>query len=357
MVAENAVDWARLGHRKLRIAMTSRELVFAHLDGRPVDRLPLLPITMMFACAQIGARYRDYCTDYRVLVEAQLRTAEKFGFDYVNTMSDPAREAADCGARVQFFDNQPVAIVEEQALLAEKRNLAGVKVPNPHGGGRMHNAIKALALLKEKVGKDKVIEGWIEGPLAEAADLRGINTVMMDFFDDAEFVRDLFAFVVEMELGFARAQVQAGADMIGIGDAAASLVGPQIYNEFVWPYEKQLVDGVRALGVRVRLHICGNTRKHLARMGKLGCDIVDLDFLSPIAEGRQQMGPEQVLLGNVNPVKVLCNGDPEVVLAAVAECHREAGSRYIVGAGCEVSRETPAENLRALCEYAHNHEP
>ena len=75
--------------------MTSRERVLAHLAGQPVDRLPLMPITMMFACDQIGAKYRDYCTDYRVLVQAQMFTAEKFGFDYVNTMSDPARESTD----------------------------------------------------------------------------------------------------------------------------------------------------------------------------------------------------------------------------------------------------------------------
>ncbi len=204
--------------------MTSRERVLAHLAGDPVDRLPLMPITMMFACAQIGARYRDYCTDYRVLVEGQIRTAEAFGFDYVNTMSDPAREAADCGATVEYFDNQPVAIVEDQALLADKTKLAPLKIPDPLGGGRMHNGIKALALYQERVGKDKIIEGWIEGPIAEAADLRGINTLMTDFFDDPIFVRDLFAFIIEMELRFASEQIKAGADIIGVGDAAASLV-------------------------------------------------------------------------------------------------------------------------------------
>src|SRR5437660_4827028 len=98
--------------------MTSRERVLAHLENRPVDRLPVMPITMMFACAQIGARYRDNCTDYRMLVEGQIRTAEKFEFDYVNTMSDPAREAVDCGATVEYFDHQPVERVEDRALLA-----------------------------------------------------------------------------------------------------------------------------------------------------------------------------------------------------------------------------------------------
>jgi MtaA/CmuA family methyltransferase len=337
--------------------MTSRERVLAHLAGRPVDRLPLMPITMMFAAVQTGARYRDYCTDYRVLVEGQIRTAEAFGFDYVNTMSDPAREAADCGAPVEYFDSQPVALVEDQALLADKTKLVSLKIPDPLGGGRMHNALKGLALFKERVGKDKMIEGWIEGPSAEGADLRGINTLMMDFFDDPPFVRDLFAFVIELELRFAHEQLKAGADVIGVGDAAASLVGPDIYNEFVWPYEKKLVDGIHALGGKVRLHICGNTRRILEGMGKLGCDIVDLDSMAPISEARQKMGPNTILLGNLNPVTVLRNGDSAGVTAAIAECHHQAGPRFIVGAGCEVPRDTPPENLHALCAYAHIHKP
>jgi len=47
--------------------MTSRERILAHLERRPVDQLPVMPITMMFAADLVGARYRDYCTDYRVL--------------------------------------------------------------------------------------------------------------------------------------------------------------------------------------------------------------------------------------------------------------------------------------------------
>jgi MtaA/CmuA family methyltransferase len=337
--------------------MTGRDRILTHLAGQPVDHLPAMPITMMFACDRIGARYRDYCTDYRVLVEGQIRTAEEFGFDYVNTMSDPAREAADCGAVVEYFDQQPVAIIEERALLADKTALAYLKTPDPLGGGRMHNGIKAVAWFKERVTNDLLIEGWVEGPMAEAADLRGINTLMTDFFDDPIFVRDLFAFVVEMELRFAREQIKVGADLIGIGDAAASLVGPKIYEEFVWPCEKQLVDGIHAAGGRTRLHICGNTRKILGGMGRLGCQVVDLDSLSPLSEARTQMGPTQVLLGNANPVKVLRDGTPELVSQTVAECHVQAGPRYIVGAGCEVPRDTPEANLRALVAYAKSHRP
>ena len=169
-------------------------------------------------------------------------------------------------------------------------------MPDPLGGGRMHDRVRAAALFREKVGGRRWIEGWIEGPCAEAADLRGINRLMTDFFDDPAFVRDLFEFVLELGLRFGRAQVEAGVDMIGVGDAAASLVGPQIYEEFVLPYEKRLVDGLHALGTKVRLHICGNTNRILAGMGSLGCEIVDIDSKVSLAAAREAMGPEPGIL-------------------------------------------------------------
>jgi MtaA/CmuA family methyltransferase len=331
--------------------MTGRERVLGMIEGRQIDRLPLMPITMMFAADLAGVRYGEYAGDHRVLVEAQMRTAEEFDFDYVSAISDPAREAADFGAAIEWYENQPPALAEHDSLLADKAGLGALKQPDPLGGGRMHDRVKAIELFRRRVAGAKLIEGWVEGPCAEAADLRGINRLMLDFYDDPQFIRALFDAVVDNGIRFAGAQIQAGADIIGVGDAAASLVGPRFYDEFVWPAEKRLVDGIHAAGGRVRLHVCGNTRKILAGMGKLGCEIVDLDFLSPLSEGRAQMGPGQVLLGNIDPLKVLRNGTPETVTQAVTECHRQAGPKFIVGAGCEVVRDTPHVNLRALCQY------
>lgn len=332
--------------------MTSRERVLAMVAGQPVDCLPLMPITMMFAADRIGVPYAQYARDHRVLVEGQLKTAEAFGFDYVSCISDPAREAADCGAPVQYFPDQPPALDELHALLADKTALATLASPDPLGGGRMHDRVQAAALFREKTGGDLLIEGWVEGPCAEAADLRGINALMADFYEDPAFVTDLFEFVLDLGLRFAKAQLDAGCDLIGLGDAAASLIGPALYTQYVLPYERRLVDGIHALGGLVRLHICGNTRPLLEGMGSLHCAIVDLDYMVPMDEARAIMGPDQVLLGNLDPVAVLRNGTPGTIRDAVATCHHQTAPRYIVGAGCEVVRDTPLENLHALCDYA-----
>ncbi len=322
------------------------------LSGGDVDRVPFMPITMMFAADQTGARYRQYVSDHRVMVEAQIRTAELFGCDQVSGISDPTREACDLGATLAWFDDQPPAMVESDALLKEKGDLLHLKRPDPLGGGRMHDRVCAMAMFRKRVGREKLVEGWIEGPCNQGSNLRGINTLMLDFYDDPAFVRDLFDFVVELEVAFGRAQFEAGADLIGMGDPAASLVGPAFYAEFVAPSQKRIVDALHAVGAKVRLHICGHTRKMFADIGGVGADIVDLDSMAPVSEAREMMGPHQVLLGNVDPVRTLLRGTPDFIRAEVAECYRQAGSRYIVGAGCEVPRGTPGANLRALRECA-----
>ncbi len=337
--------------------MNGRERILGMIEGQPIDSLPFMPITMMFAAARAGVPYGDYARDHRVLVETQLRVAEEFDFDHVSTISDPAREAADCGSAVAYFPDQPPAIDETNALLADKTALARLVAPDPCSGARMRDRVEAVALFKERVGGEKSIEGWVEGPCAEAADLRGINTLLVDFYDDPGFVRDLFEFVIEMELAFAKAQIDAGADFIGVGDAAASLVGKRFYEEFIWPQEKRLVDGIHALGGRVRLHICGNTRRHFEGMGRLGCEIVDLDWMNPLDDARKAVGPDQVLLGNIDPVAILRNSSRRQVYDAIEQCHRQTGPRYIVSAGCEVPRDTPAENIEAMREYARTHGP
>ena len=333
--------------------MNGRERVFAMIEGRDVDCLPFMPITMQFAADLIEVPYLQYETDFRALVEGQLRAAEEFDLDYVNTMSDPVIEASDCGAVGVFHPNSPAAVDESNPFLSDPSSLTGLGIPGPTSG-RMGNRVRAVAELKQRVGNEKMVEGWIEGPCAQAADLRGLSPLMLDLYDEPGFVVDLFEFVLEMELQFARAQVDAGADVIGIGDAAASLIGPRFYREYVWPFEKRMVDAIHGMGAKVRLHICGNTTAILDGMGALGCDIVDLDFLSPVEEGRQEMGADQVILGNIDPVRVLRDGTPGGIYQEVEKCHRAAGKRFIVGPGCEVTRDTSHENLRAMGRYARS---
>jgi MtaA/CmuA family methyltransferase len=154
---------------------------------------------------------------------------------------------------------------------------------------------------------------------------------------------------VETAIAFARAQVDAGADTIGIGDAVASQVSPGLYAALILPEERKLVSAIRAMGVYVRLHICGNITHLLPGIATLGVNILDVDHAVNLETVRRAVGPEVTLAGNVDPVACVMRGSPETIRAAIVACANAAGGRYMVNAGCEVPSATPPVNLHALC--------
>lgn len=345
----------RMNPAAISARMTGRERVLAVLQGQGADHLACMPITMMFAADLLGVPYGRYARDYRVMVDAQVKAAEMFGFDHVSAIGPPPPETSDLGAKVQWYEDQPPSMLEAEALLEEKAALGRREAAPPVRGERIENRMRGIELLRQRVGSELVVEGWASGPCAAAADLRGLNRLMTDFHDDPEFVHALLDFTVREGIRFAWEQIDAGADLIGVGDAAASLVGPRIYREFVWRRELQLVRAIQARGAKVRLHICGNTRRILEMIGGLGCDMVDVDFPVPLTLAREQTGAQQALSGNLDPVRDVRNGSPESISAALEALWRNTGGAWIVAAGCEIVRDTPHENVHALTIFARTH--
>jgi len=336
--------------------VTGRERLLGALRGDPVDALPNIPITMMKAADCIGVPYLAYATNAAAHARGQAAISRAFAIDHVSGISDPAVEASDIGAEVVYRPDAPPAIDDARVLLEDKGRLAALRAPGPRQGPRMRKRIDVVAALAKELGAEKAVEGWVEGPMAEACDLRGVSRIMLDFYDDPGFVEALMDFVMEVEIAFAAAQVEAGAVLIGVGDAAASLIGPDLYREFVWEREKRLVREVHRMGVPVRLHICGNIVPLLDMLRDVGADLVDLDSMVPVAKAREALGPGVLLAGNINPVADLRNATPRQVEDRLAGCLRDAGNtRYAVAAGCEVPRDTPDENLRAMARFAATH--
>ncbi|MGE5531304.1 MAG: uroporphyrinogen decarboxylase family protein [Bacteroidota bacterium] len=330
--------------------MTSYERVHALVDGQPVDHLAAMPIIMIWAAQRVGVSYADYCRDYRVLADCQLRLLDEFPLDVVQLISDPYRETADLGAELQYVDDGPPKSLKPPYAAQDK--LPNVAISALFEEGRMADRIRGAELLYSHVGKEIPIIGWVEGPIAEAVDLRGMQKLMMDLVDEPDYVGDLMDFVVEVEIEFAQRQIEAGCDLIGIGDAAASLVSAKIYEDMVLPREQRIVRAIHEAGAVARLHICGNTRHLLGLMPQTGCEIIDLDYLFPIEEARPAMGPEPIVLGNFDPVAGLLEATEEQVYEWCRRCHEACGERHIVGPGCEVPPGTPAENVMAMLRYA-----
>jgi MtaA/CmuA family methyltransferase len=327
--------------------VTSKERLYAVIADRPCDRPAVTPIFMSWAAHYINRSYRDYYLDGDVLVSAQLAVTKAFGIDQVSAISDPWREASGFGME---FDYPEEGVGQPRGYLIDSdADIRKLRPIDAAVSGRMRQRVESVGRLAEAVGRTHSVLGWVEGPLAEYADLCGVEKAMLDLIDKPELYLAAEEIVVENAIAFARAQIAAGADMIGIGDAAASLVGPALYRDLVLPLETRLVAAIHDAGAAVKLHICGNTAPIVGLMVRTGADVIDLDWMVPLDKARETVGPGVTLCGNFDPVGVLLHGTPETVAAAAHECLRKGGSRFILMPGCEVPPGTPEANIRAFC--------
>jgi MtaA/CmuA family methyltransferase len=334
--------------------MNSYERFTSRLQGDAVDRAPNFDIMMQYAAHHISQPLSRYYLDYHVLVAANLAVAEDFHLDILQAISDPYREAADHGLDVEFpADGLPLSKVP---LLADPDDLRKLRPIAPAAGRRMSDRLAALQSFREQAGGQVPILGWVEGALAEAADLRGVGRLLSDLYDRPEWVTELLEFCTEEAIAFARAQHAAGADIIGVGDAVCSQVSPKMYRQFALPYEQRIFAAIRAMGAVGRLHICGNTSRIVADMAASSAAIVDLDWMVDWGQAVRTLTENGgvAACGNFDPVRVMLQGTPDEVRQAVLHCVAAGNARTFSMAGCEIPDGTPAENLlahyQALCQ-------
>lgn len=335
------------------MSMTSYERYMTVCRLHEPDRVPVSPFIMTFAAKFAGVPYIDYCRTGEIMAEAQLACIRRFGYDAVALGSDAVREAETVGAPISWQENEVPGTTGEP-LIKSRDDLKKLRLPDPMGENRMHEQIKALKILRQELGDDEIVYAWVEAPFQESAMLRNMNYFFMDIVEDPPLVHDLMRFSLELELTFGLAQIEAGARFIGIGDAIASLVSPDHYQEFNLPYVSELIAGLKAAGARVKYHACGNTKALLPLFSKLGADIINLDSLIDLKNAKMILGNNVCIKGNFDPTAILLQGTPETVRKAARRCIREGGlgGGFILSPGCEVPRDTPAENLEALIAVA-----
>ena len=167
--------------------MTGKERIYATIKGESYDRPAVTPIFMAWAGKFIGRTYRDYYLDGDVLVKAQLAVTRAFNIDQISAISDPWREASAYGME---FDYPPDGVGKPKDVLIKKpEDVSLVKPFDIVNAERPKQRIESVRRMAAEVGQTHSVLGWVEGPIAEYGDLRGVETTMMDLIDKPEIRR------------------------------------------------------------------------------------------------------------------------------------------------------------------------
>ena len=322
---------------------------FARLiKGEKTDRTLFRPILMHFAARYHGHTYGEFASDYRILVEANMHALEDFDMDMVGLISDPYRETAAFGAPVEFV---PEAVPRCKAKIVQSvEDIKQLRNPDVHKAERTLDRIKGAKYYHQVLQGEVPVIGWIEGPLAEACDLAGVSEMLMNLMTDPDFSNMLMDKCLITAKDFALAQLEAGCDIIGMGDAICSQIDATTYATHVKPRQQEIIDFIHDHGGYVKLHICGDITHLLPEIKDLSVDILDLDWQVDLDEAYQIMGSETIRCGNINPVDIQNSSVDEIREVSWKLVEKEKDRKYILSGGCEITVHTPPNNLKAMRE-------
>jgi MtaA/CmuA family methyltransferase len=326
--------------------MNKREKFLNFLKSGPIEGyVPYHPILMYFAAHYNGHTYGEFASDYKVLVQSNIKALEHFDLDWVELISDPYRETSAFGAEIEYI---PEGVPKCIAPIVKTMDVIALKTPDLYTSPRTLDRIKGAELYQKLLKGTVPIFGWIEGPLAEACDLVGVGDMLVMLMIDPDFSNLLMDKCVVTAKEFAKAQIEAGCDVIGIGDAICSQIDAEVYNTYVKDRHKELTSYVHSLGGKVKMHICGNITHLLPSMKDLDLDILDIDWMVSFEEAFKQMGSEVAICGNINPVTIQDADEAQIkqITQSLLDCM--AGKKFILSGGCEITVNTPIANLKEM---------
>jgi MtaA/CmuA family methyltransferase len=174
--------------------------------------------------------------------------------------------------------------------------------------------------------------------------------------EDPDFLVEVMRRIEGLTIAFCMAQIEAGANMMFMGDSAASQVSPRFYEQYIRESETRVVRAVQETGVPVRLHICGDITRILEPVAQTGARFIDVDYPVDLTEACRRVADvntDAYVVGNFDPVKVLLRGTPDEIRAACEQCEARTADfeNFILAPGCEVPPATPVENYQALVEF------
>ncbi len=337
--------------------LTSLERVVSALNLKKPDRVPVVPELLQHVMKLVNVRQDLFSTNASVLAKTLLLSWDNYRYDGVYVSSDNWILAEAMGVKLDFPKNgYPEG--KEDYLLKSLKELDKLFIPDPYRDARMPLILKATQIVKAEIGKRYFIETCIDsGPFQLATTLRGVNNFMVDLYTDENKVFDLLELCTDIIIGFGKAAAKSGAHAVQFGEAPASssVISPEFYEKFALPFEQRAFEEISKEGVFTILHICGDTTPIIVKMAESGADCLEIDSQVNLGKAKRLIGDKVCLKGNISTSFMLAS-DPQGVYKESIECIRATeGEGFILSGGCEIPRDTPPENIKAMIKASREY--
>jgi len=347
---------------------TEEPLLLRAAKGLPVERPP---VWMMRQAGRHMACYRELCKEYPtfrqrsenadVATEISLQPWRGDGkgnggykTDGVILFSDILTPLPGMGIDFDILES----VGPKMPPLRTKEKIDAIHLMDPDEACPFVR--EAFGNLRREVGNEAAVLGFIGAPYTmatycvEGGSSASYLEIKKMGYNDPALLHTLLDKLADNLAEYACYQIDSGAQVIQMFDSWAGNLAPADYDIFAGPYQKKVVDKVKAKYPDTPfIMYIAKSAALLERMAATGVDIVSVDWTVTMADARKRLGPDMGVQGNLESAVLLGNHD--LIEERTLEVIREAGpTKHIMNLGHGIEASTPEENAKKFVDTVKN---
>ncbi|MBI5598467.1 MAG: uroporphyrinogen decarboxylase [Deltaproteobacteria bacterium] len=325
------------------------------------EPVPYTPVWLMRQAGRYMKEYMDIrakhsfldmCRTPEIACEVTLQPVRRLNVDAAIIFADILLPLEGMGIELEFAKNEGPVINNPIRGAAD---IDAVRVIEPEND--VWYLLEAIRMVKKELSGAVPLIGFSGAPFTLASYIiegggskNYIHTKGL-MYGEPRLWHRLMEKITEITRRYLNAQIEAGAEAVQIFDSWAGCLGPDDYREFVLPYTKKAIEGVKK-GVPV-INFSTNTGTYLDIVKEAGGDVVGVDWRVRLDKAWQIIGHDKAIQGNLDPVALFGPlGEMEKRTKAILDM---AGGRlgHIFNLGHGIIVGTPVENVKALVDMVH----
>ncbi|SFG24061.1 [methyl-Co(III) methanol-specific corrinoid protein]:coenzyme M methyltransferase [Desulfotomaculum arcticum] len=333
--------------------MNSKERVLNILTNKDADRMACfsgMGSVLTASLEEHGYKFPTVHGDAVKMAKTAAYTYRATGMESVVVPYDMCVDAEALGCVMNAYEdvNQLLYPTIKEKIIHNEEEMKTLTIPDKvWEKGRYPVVLEALNLLKNDVGNEAAVCGWLLGPFTMAGQIMDLNDLFKLVFKKPDLVNGMLEVLTDLVITMAAKFREAGADYICIREMGATtdVLSPRNFKQVIDPHLERIFANIGSPNV---LHICGSTNIVMKNMLASGADAISVEIKNNLQKSREDIGYDPLIFGNIDAYSVLVLGTPDDV--AQATINAMEASVDSVWPSCDIWPEAPVANVKAMVD-------